>query len=45
MAYYGPCPWGYWTGSYEFYFNDILITEATYMISENGILNIVSRSN
>ena len=45
MAYYGPYPWEYWTSGNDIYFNDILITDSSYMIRENGILNIVSRSN
>ncbi len=44
MNYYGLYPWDYWTASYEFYFNDVLITDGSYMITESGILNLVTRS-
>ena len=44
MAYYGYYPWDYWTSSYDIYFNDVLITDGSFMITEHGILNLVSRS-
>lgn len=43
-AFYGYYPWEYWTSSYEFYYNNVIITDGSYMITEHGILNLVTRS-
>ena len=45
LAYYGPYPWHYWDSTYEFYFNGNLVTDGSYMITESGILNLVTRGN
>ena len=44
LAYYGPYPWDYWESTYGFYFNGVLVTDGSYMITENGILNLVTRN-
>jgi len=43
LAYYGPYPWDYWASTYEFYFNGTLVTDGSYMITESGILDLVTR--
>lgn len=43
-AWYGYYPWDYWTSSYDVYYNNILVTDGSYMIAEHGILNLVTRN-
>lgn len=43
MAYYG-YPWEYMVNSYDFYFNGMLITEGSYLITESGRVEAVTRS-
>ena len=44
LAYYGPYPWDYWESTYVFYFNGVLVTDGSYIITEHGILNLVTRN-
>ncbi len=43
-TWYGYYPWDYWSSSYEFYFNGVLITDGSYMITESGRLDLVTRT-
>ena len=45
LAYYGPYPWHYWDSMYEFYFNGVLVTHGSFIIAENGVLNLVTRTH
>ena len=43
MAYYGYQPWESLESDYEFYYNGVRV-EGSYWIAENGILNLVTRT-
>ena len=42
MAYYG-YSWDYMIDSYEFFYNNVYITEGSHLITESGRLDIVTR--
>jgi hypothetical protein len=42
LAYYG-YSWDYMADSYDFYFNDMLVTDGSYLITESGRVDIVTR--
>ena len=43
MAYYG-YPWDYMADCYEFYYNGMLVTDGSYLITESGRLDLVTRT-
>ena len=44
MAYYGYYPWEYLVSNYIFYFNGTLVTDGSYMITEDGRIDLVTRN-